>query len=243
MTKHYKRRKVNILNLMVLCTVIMLVCVIPASCCISSAAKVISAAYEDWLYNPSDVEPIIGIQNTVVIPKLELPPEPEPEPVVVEEPKVEEHKVTVASSRSSGARNSVMMSTSEVKAMIKEVANEIGLDWRVLEGLVYAESSFNPNLTSSTGRHHGLTQVSEQNYDNLTKTLGLVPSNGTKYFDPYSNLKCGAYILQCTLIKYQDYHKALVIYNMGEGGAKGISSSAYSRKIMNYAENLGFTYP
>lgn len=123
----------------------------------------------------------------------------------------------------------------DIHSLIQIVADEIGLDWRVLEGIVYAESTFNPEC--GRGSHYvGLCQVSRTNYSNLKSVLEL----SDNYHDRYSNLKCGAYIYQCLLIKYQDYHKALVCYNMGEGGAKGIRESGYSRKVINYARSLGF---
>ena len=123
----------------------------------------------------------------------------------------------------------------DTHVLIQIVADEIGLDWRVLEGLVYAESSFNPEC--GRGKHYvGLCQVSITNYNNLKSVLGL----SDDYFDRYSNLKCGAYIYQCLLIKYQDYHKAAVCYNMGENGARRVWESAYSRKVIQYARGLGF---
>lgn len=241
--RYVKRRSNN----MVLGLVLMCVLVLPAIYSLGIVGGMISDAYDKWLYPGMDesVEVKVATYNQIII-EPEPIPEPEPEPVVVvEEPKPQETRkvATVAQSSRSGGGSRTTLGVNDVKALIKQVSDEIGIDHRVVEGLVYTESSFRTNVTSSTGRHHGLTQVSESNYDRLTPVLGLVPSNGTNYFDPYSNLKCGAYILQCSLIKTQDYHKSLVIYNMGEGGAKGINSSAYSRKVMTYAENLGFTYP
>lgn len=251
-----KRNHFKNLSIMGMAFVVLMV-VFTISTMLSATYDAVSMSHEDEV-NTKEYKP--GIDSTIIIPKLELPEEekvveiakePEKEIVVEEPQKVEVHEVQLAS-RSAGVRtsngttnSSLTYTESEIKDMIKQVAAEIGLDWRVLDSLVRVESTYQPNVTSSTGRHHGLTQVSRQNYDNLTSTLGLVPSNGSNYFDPYSNLKCGAYILQCSLIETQDYHQALVWYNMGRGAAtkKGITSSSYSRKVMNYAENLGFTYP
>ena len=55
--------------------------------------------------------------------------------------------------------------------------------------------------------------------------------------NPYQNVFCGVKIIGSYIEKYEDLHKVLMAYNMGEYGAKklwgdGYESSSYSRKIL-----------
>lgn len=60
--------------------------------------------------------------------------------------------------------------------------------------------------------------------------------------DPYQNIRSGVFILSDLYGKYGDWHKALICYNYGEGGAqehvfsKGYTTTSYSRTVMEYAD-------
>lgn len=92
---------------------------------------------------------------------------------------------------------------------------------------MYRESSFKTRLISGTN-DYGLMQINSQNHDWLRKELGI-----TSFLDSYQNIKCGVHMMSKYLHKYNDVHKALVCYNMGESRVrKGIYSSNYSRRVV-----------
>jgi soluble lytic murein transglycosylase-like protein len=81
-------------------------------------------------------------------------------------------------------------------------------------------------------------QINKINHEWLTEELGI-----TDFLDPEQNIKGGVYILAYLTEKYDDTHRILMAYNMGERGAreyvaKGHTSSAYSRYIMQLRDKL-----
>ena len=61
--------------------------------------------------------------------------------------------------------------------------------------------------------------------------------------DPYENIRAGVFVLRKLFERYQDTNMVLMAYNMGEDGAarlwdKGIYSTEYTEKIMNYQEQF-----
>lgn len=91
---------------------------------------------------------------------------------------------------------------------------------------IYHESTFRTNLISSTN-DYGLMQINVCNHSWLRNKLGI-----SDFLDPYENMEAGVYMMSSYLHKYGDAEKALVCYNRGEGGAKGVSSTSYSRGVL-----------
>lgn len=90
---------------------------------------------------------------------------------------------------------------------------------------------FNADIVSKTG-DYGLMQINEINHKWLAETYGM-----TDMLNAKENIYCGVKMIADLVHKYGDTHKALMAYNMGEGGArklwkKGILTSKYSRKVM-----------
>ena len=102
--------------------------------------------------------------------------------------------------------------------------------------VMQVESGYTVSATSSTG-DYGLMQINSINSEWLSEKIGV-----TDLTDPYQNIRSGVFILSDLYGKYGDWHKALICYNYGEGGArehvfsKGYTTTSYSRTVMEYAD-------
>lgn len=123
---------------------------------------------------------------------------------------------------------------------IQDYIRMLSMEYSVPEELVLAmievESSFRPNVISSTG-DYGYMQINECNHEDLKDELGV-----TDFLDPYQNILCGVYILSGHLEKTDgDIVKALMRYNNGPTGAyrlweQGVYETSYTKKIMTAYE-------
>lgn len=100
--------------------------------------------------------------------------------------------------------------------------------YTLLLAQIYHESSFNPSAISRTN-DYGLMQINVCNHNWLRKQLGI-----SDFLNPYDSIDAGVYIMSNYLQKY-NVHKALMSYNMGEGGMRnsGLSESTYSRGVIS----------
>ncbi len=86
---------------------------------------------------------------------------------------------------------------------------------------------------NDNGTHdRGLMQINSCNFEWLREELRI-----TDFYDPRQNIQCGCYILGLLSKKYEDVHRILMSYNMGEGRTRelwsqGICSSRYSREVV-----------
>lgn len=117
------------------------------------------------------------------------------------------------------------------------LCQEYGVSYEVMLGLMFAESNFRFNATS--GVAWGICQI-HQCHASYAKSIGI-----EDYKEPEGNIKLGIMFMSKNLKKYDgDYHKALIAYNYGDGGAQkhcfsqGIFQTSYSKKVMKYANNL-----
>lgn len=111
------------------------------------------------------------------------------------------------------------------------------IDFPFVMGLIQQESSFNTKEISETN-DFGLMQINKCNHQWLSEQLGI-----TDFLDPEQNIRAGLYILRTLFEKYDDPAKVLMVYNMGETGAKrlwdkGIFETNYTRKVLTYAEKF-----
>ena len=115
------------------------------------------------------------------------------------------------------------------------VCEEYGVPQNVALGVIQAESSF--TATAANGSCYGYMQINSINSEWLSEKIGV-----TDLTDPYQNIRSGVFILSDLYGKYGDWHKALICYNYGEGGAqehvfsKGYTTTSYSRTVMEYAD-------
>jgi soluble lytic murein transglycosylase-like protein len=110
------------------------------------------------------------------------------------------------------------------------------IDADLVQVLIGGESGGNPkalNLNDNGSHDRGLMQINSCNFDWLREELGI-----TDFYDPRQNIQCGCYILGLLNKKYDNIHRVLMSYNMGESRTRelwqqGIYSSRYSREIVN----------
>lgn len=86
---------------------------------------------------------------------------------------------------------------------------------------------------NKNGTHDsGLMQINSCNHNWLQEELGV-----TDFYDIRQNIQCGTYMVSLLTHKYDNVHKVLMSYNMGEGRMRslwkqGIYSSGYSREVI-----------
>ncbi len=111
----------------------------------------------------------------------------------------------------------------------KEVPHDLVL------AVIKTESNFNPkakNVNKNGSVDKGIMQINSCHTD-LCKSLGV-----NDLFDPYQNIRVGVELLSNIYKKYPDVHKSLMVYNMGEFGAKrnwkvGRGTTTYSRRVIS----------
>lgn len=114
------------------------------------------------------------------------------------------------------------------------VEKDIEQYYELLIAQMYHESAFDPSAQSKTS-DSGIMQINECNHEWLSKIVG-----DDDFLDPYTNMQAGTYLMASFLHKYEDVHKALVCYNMGESRVinDGIYESDYSRGVIEDMEKL-----
>lgn len=126
--------------------------------------------------------------------------------------------------------------SAELQAYTREVCHEYEVPFEIALGMMYAESSFRADAIC--GKCYGLMQVSDIHLPWLEAELGT-----TDLLDPEQNIRAGLFLFSGLLDKFGDIHKSLMAYNHGQYGAKelweqGITSTKYSRKVVDYAAGL-----
>lgn len=109
--------------------------------------------------------------------------------------------------------------------------------YELVLAMMWQESNFTPDTISKTN-DYGIMQINACNHEWLRDMLGT-----TDFLDASQNIDAGTYIISRMLLKYEDEHKALMAYNMGENGASlnweaGIYASNYSRGVVAKREAI-----
>lgn len=125
----------------------------------------------------------------------------------------------------------------ELQAFTFYLCEDYGTDYEMVLALMDRESDYTASAISKTN-DYGIMQINKINHKWLTEELGT-----TDFLDPEQNIRCGVYMIGKLTAKYDDPHRVLMAYNMGESGArnyaaKGNTSSAYSRYIMELRDKL-----
>lgn len=112
---------------------------------------------------------------------------------------------------------------------IYELCLEYNIDYSIVFSLIYYESRFDIDAHNKSSNCRGLMQLSQKYYG---KNCNL--------FDPYTNVKKGIALLASHYEDYNNYHKALMCYNIGGGAAsslfkKGVTKSTYSKNVIKKA--------
>ena len=127
--------------------------------------------------------------------------------------------------------------TEELQTFTFYLCEDYGADYEMVLALMDRESDYTASAISKTN-DYGIMQINRINHEWLTEELGI-----TDFLDPEQNIRCGVYMLADLAEKYDDPHRVLMAYNMGEKGAreytaKGNTSSVYSRYIMEQRDKL-----
>lgn len=114
---------------------------------------------------------------------------------------------------------------------VKGIPTELAL------ALIWRESRYQADVISATN-DYGLMQVNACNKAEVERVL-----NVTNLLDPYQNCKAGLYILDRCIEQTDTLDKALMIYNLGESGAKaqwqkGVYSTDFSRSVIQKMNEL-----
>ena len=107
--------------------------------------------------------------------------------------------------------------------------------------MIDQESDFRPNVISASN-DYGLMQINKCNHEWLKETYNI-----TDILDPQQNILAGVKILGEYYHKYDNPHKVLMAYNMGENGMKkawnsGTYSTSYSREVVAQWEDYQKIY-
>lgn len=120
---------------------------------------------------------------------------------------------------------------------------ESGIDYYIFLSLMRKESSFNPEAVSKTN-DYGLCQINKVNHNWMREVFG----SDWDPLNPYDSIDASIFMLSEYTKDYNcdNYHVLLMNYNMGHGNAvecfnSGIYSSKYSRAIMDYAKEYGYS--
>ncbi len=116
------------------------------------------------------------------------------------------------------------------------LCEENNVPFELAVAVMSVESDFRTDIVSEGG-DYGLMQINKVNHEWLSDKLGV-----TDFLEPKQNIQCGVYMLSALIEKYEEPHKVLMAYNIGEYGAKkywkqGITSTNYSRKVIERMEN------
>jgi soluble lytic murein transglycosylase-like protein len=125
----------------------------------------------------------------------------------------------------------------ELQAFTFNLCEEYGVDYEMVLAIMDKESDYTASAISKSS-DYGIMQINKINHKWLTEELEV-----TDFLDPEQNIRCGIYMLADLMKKYDAPPRVLMAYNMGERGAreyvaKGNTSSAYSRYIMQLRDKL-----
>lgn len=170
-------------------------------------------------------------------------PEPTKKPTVKPTKKPQKttkkpQKTTKKAKKNSKKLYSSIPFTARFQSWIDEKCNEYGISTNVVMGVIKKESNFTIKAMGDRGKAYGLMQVQIQWHRERMKKVGA-----TDLLNCYDNVLTGIdYLAELYRLNNCNWHKALMAYNGGQAYAdsrcrRGIYSSEYSRKVMNYAEN------
>ena len=139
--------------------------------------------------------------------------------------------------------NSDIPLSEDIQKYAYNKCRESGIDYAVFLGLMRKESTFNPEAVSKTN-DYGLCQINKCNHNWMREVFG----SDWDPLNPYDSIDASIFMLSEYTKDYNcdNYHVLLMNYNMGHGNAvecfnSGIYSSKYSRAIMDYAKEYGYS--
>jgi soluble lytic murein transglycosylase-like protein len=138
--------------------------------------------------------------------------------------------VAIEALASSAAAAGVPLTSDEVRALVERVAARVGLNPRLAQAVVHAESNYQPLAVSPRGAM-GLMQIMPV----VVRQYAVADP-----FDPAANLEAGMRYLQSLMQRFPDLRRALAAYNAGEsavvryGGVPPYrETEIYVRRVMD----------
>jgi hypothetical protein len=128
----------------------------------------------------------------------------------------------------------------DIQQYLYDKCKEYEVPYELALSIIKVESNFNPdtvNKNSDGSKDKGLMQINSIHREEFLK------QGYTSMLDPYENIAYGVSLLSEICKLYNNEHKILMSYNFGITGARkvmsrGITSSKYSRKVVEYKNNL-----
>ena len=157
-------------------------------------------------------EPVLLVaEHDSTYQPVQMTAEPAQEPEPIEEE--DENEKIEAALLEQGYLHEEIPLDFDLQCHLITVCEEYGVPQNVALGVIQAESSF--TATAANGSCYGYMQINSINSEWLSEKIGV-----TDLTDPYQNIRSGVFILSDLYGKYGDWHKALICYNYGEGGAQ-----------------------
>lgn len=129
--------------------------------------------------------------------------------------------------------NSIPLSA-RFQSYIDEKCKSYGLSTNVVMGVLKKESSFKTQTMGDRGEAYGLMQVQKKWHRARMNKVGA-----TDLLNPYDNVSVGIdYLAELYKANNKNWHKTLMAYNGGQAYANRRTSTYYSRKVMEYAEQF-----
>lgn len=161
------------------------------------------------------------LTERIAIPEIPIEPDPEPD----EEP----------------AKTYIYFDVpldDEMQEYIQDTCDGYDFDrYDIIVAMIQTESNFTEKIVSKTN-DWGYMQLNICCHKYLSDKLGI-----TDFLDGKQNVHAGIYLIQDLFHRYGDINKALMAYNLGEGGAaemwkQGVYSTQYSKIITERAREL-----
>ena len=124
----------------------------------------------------------------------------------------------------------------EIQDVLFCLCKEYGVDEKLILAIIDVESSYQSNAVSKS--NYGLMQINKINHKELSQTLGI-----SDFLDSEQNIKAGIHMISALTKKYNEIHKVLMAYNMGERGMsnavkRGVKSTGYSREVVGIMKQI-----
>ncbi len=128
----------------------------------------------------------------------------------------------------------------EFQLYLQELCRDYGLDYPVMVAMAETESGFDPQAVGVDGEL-GMYQIMPSTAAEAEAALG----RRLNLFDAYDSAEAAAWLMAHYTDKYGDMVAALMVYSMGETGARrcmenGIPRSKYAACVMERAAGYGY---
>jgi len=118
----------------------------------------------------------------------------------------------------------------ETQEYITDVCNQYGLDVRIMYGIFWQESRFQPEVVGDNGQSFGLGQIKRKWHEDRIARLCV-----TNLYDAKQNALVACDYMAELLVMYGNYRDALTAYRYGD---LVITGEDYAAMVMTQAESF-----